>query len=73
MAKNITTDNQSEFVIFKTEDEQVSVDVRFQDESVWLTQEQMSLLFDKAKSTISEHIKHLFEEGELDLSHLGKS
>ena len=66
MAKNITTDNQSEFVIFKTEDEQVSVDVRFQDESVWLTQEQMSLLFDKAKSTISEHIKHLFEEGELD-------
>lgn len=66
MAKNIITDNQSEFVIFKTEDEQVSVDVRFQDESVWLTQEQMSLLFDKAKSTISEHIKHLFEEGELD-------
>lgn len=58
--------NISEFIIFKTEDEKISVDVRFEDETVWLTQEQMSLLFDKAKSTISEHIKHIFEEGELD-------
>ena len=58
--------NNSEFIIFKTEDEQVSVDVRLEDETVWLTQDQMSLLFGKAKSTISEHIKHIFEEGELD-------
>lgn len=60
------TDNNSEFIIFKTEDEKISVDVRFEDETVWLTQDQMSLLFDKAKSTISEHIKHIFEECELD-------
>ena len=58
-----TKDN---FIIFKTEDGNVSVDVRFEDETAWLTQEQMCMLFDKAKSTISEHIKNIFEEGELD-------
>ncbi len=58
--------NQSEFILFKTEDEKISVDVRFEEETVWLSQEQMSVLFDKAKSTISEYIKHIFEEGELD-------
>lgn len=42
------------------------MDVRFEDETVWLTQDQMAMLFEKAKSTISEHIKHIFEEGELD-------
>jgi hypothetical protein len=66
MAKSKNTENNSEFIIFKTEDENISVDVRFENETVWLTQDQMSLLFDKAKSTISEHIKHIFEEGELD-------
>jgi hypothetical protein len=56
----------SDFIIFKTEDEKISVDVRFEEDTVWLTQEQMSLLFGKAKSTISGHIKNIFEEGELD-------
>jgi hypothetical protein len=56
----------SEFIIFKTQDEKISVDVRMIDETVWLTQDQMAMLFDKAKSTISEHIKHIFEEKELD-------
>jgi len=59
-------DDNSKIIIFKTEDEKISVDVRFENETVWLTQDQMSQLFDKAKSTISEHIKHIFEEGELD-------
>lgn len=63
---SINQNKHSEFIIFKTEDEQVAVDVRFEDETVWLTQDQMCLLFGKAKSTISEHIKHIFEEGELD-------
>lgn len=58
--------HNSEFIIFKTEDEQIAVDVRFEDDTVWLTQAQMSLLFGKAKSTVSEHIKHIFEEGELN-------
>ena len=66
MAKNKTHNKSSEFIIFKTDDANISVDVRIEDDTVWLTQEQMSLLFDKAKSTISEHIKHIFEEGELN-------
>jgi hypothetical protein len=68
MKKDKNTENSSAFIIFKTEDESVSVDVRFDDETVWLTQDQMAMLFDKAKSTISEHIKHIFEEGELEES-----
>ncbi|MBP8083830.1 MAG: virulence RhuM family protein [Spirochaetes bacterium] len=58
--------NQSSFILFKTEDEKISVDVRLEDETVWLSQEQMALLFGKAKSTINEHIKNIFSEGELD-------
>jgi hypothetical protein len=60
------TTKRSDFILFKTEDEKISVDVRFEDETVWLTQDQMAKLFDKAKSTISEHVKHIFEEKELD-------
>ena len=56
----------SDFIIFKTEDEKISVDVRFEYETVWLSQEQMANLFGKAKSTINEHIKNIFSEGELD-------
>jgi len=56
---------KSEFIIFKTQDEKISIDVRLDEETVWLTQDQMAMLFDKAKSTISEHIKHIFEENEL--------
>ena len=66
MNKPEKTNNESEFLIFKTEDEKISVDVRFEDETVWLTQDQMAALFNKVKSTISEHIKNIFDEGELD-------
>ena len=53
-------------VIFKTEDEKISVDVRFDEETVWLTLDQMAELFERNKSTISRHIKNVFEEGELE-------
>ena len=56
------------FIIFKTEDDKVEVDVCFQDETVWLTLAQMSTLFDRDKSTISRHIKNIFDEGELNKS-----
>lgn len=59
-------ENKSDFILFKTEDEKISVDVRFEDETVWLTQDQMALLFGKAKSTINEHIQNIFKEGELE-------
>jgi hypothetical protein len=51
LLKKMATENDNRFIIFNTEDERVSVDVRFEDETVWLTQDQMSILFDKAKST----------------------
>lgn len=54
------------FIIFKTEDNKVEVDVRFQDDTVWLTLDQMAELFDRDKSTVSRHIKNIFTEGELD-------
>lgn len=66
MSKSKNPQTQSEFIIFKTEDEQVSVDVRLEDETVWLMQQHMAFLFDKGRTTISEHIKNIFKEGELD-------
>lgn len=57
-------DNQ--IVIFKTEDEKVSVDVRFENETVWLTIDDMARLFDKSRSTINEHILNIYAEGELE-------
>lgn len=64
--KNPMEDNHSEFILFKTEDQNISVDVRLEEETVWLRQEQMSTLFDKGRSTITEHILNVFKEGELD-------
>lgn len=55
-----------EIVIFRTDDKSINVEVRFEDETAWLTQDQMSVLFGKSKSTINEHIKNVFKEGELD-------
>lgn len=57
---------QSAFILFKTEDDNISVDVRFEDETVWLSQEQMADLFGKGRSTIAEHIANVFDEGELE-------
>ncbi len=57
--------SNSEFILFKTEDEKISVDVRFEDESVWLTIDSMAKLFEKSRSTINEHILNIYAEGEL--------
>ena len=59
-------DMSEEIVIFRTDDESINVEVRFEDETAWLTQDRMSVLFSKSKSTINEHIKNVFKEGELD-------
>lgn len=58
--------NRSEIVLYKSEDGTVKIDVLMQDENVWLTQSQMSELFQKSVSTINEHIKNIFEEKELE-------
>lgn len=56
----------SEILIYQNENGNIKVDVRFEDGSIWLSQAQICEVFGKAKSTISEHIKAIFEEGELD-------
>ena len=56
---------QKNFIIFKTEDEKISVEVLLDEETVWLTQAQMGMLFNKDKRTMSEHINNIFKEGEL--------
>jgi len=58
--------NLSEMMIYITEDSLTKVDVNFDGDTVWLTQDQMAGLFQRNKSTISRHIKNIFEEGELE-------
>ena len=57
--------NKDNFIIYTTDDNNIDVEVYLEDENLWMTQEQISKLFDKAKSTINEHIKNIYEEGEL--------
>jgi hypothetical protein len=54
-----------QFIIYETEDGRAKIDVRFDGETVWLNQELMALLFNKARRTIGEHIQNIYEEGEL--------
>ena len=63
--QDLTKDTKGEIVIYQSEEGRVSVDVLFQDETVWLPIEQMSILFGKSRSTINEHILNIFKEGEL--------
>ena len=56
---------KGDILIYQSTEGTIKIDVQLQDETVWLTQEQMQNLFGKAKSTISEHIKNIFSEGEL--------
>ena len=53
-------------IIYTSIDGQTKIDVRLEDETLWLTQAQMCELYQTSKSNVSEHIKHIFEEGELD-------
>ena len=59
-------DDKGNIVIYQTEDGNTKIDVRFEDETVWLTLDQLSSLFQRDKSTISRHIKNVFNEGELE-------
>lgn len=57
--------DEDKIIIYKTEDEAVSVYVRFDQDTVWLTLDQMAELFDRDKSTVSRHIRNVYQEGEL--------
>ena len=64
----IMADGKGEIIIYQTEDGLTELDVRLEDETVWLTIEQMAELFNKARSTVNEHILNAFHEGEIDAS-----
>ena len=55
----------SQFLIYQNQEGDIKIDVRFEDETIWLSLDQMATLFSRDKSTISRHIKNIFEEGEL--------
>lgn len=56
---------KSEILIYQNQEGNIQIDVRLEEETVWLTQEQMAQLFGKGRSTITEHIGNVFKEGEL--------
>ena len=62
----------SKFIIFKTQDEKISVDVRLNEQDVWLTQDQLALLFGVERPGITQHIKNIFLEGELHENSVSK-
>ena len=57
---------EHDILLYKTTDGNIKLDVRLQDDSVWVTQEHLAQLFGKAKSTINEHIGNIYKEGELE-------
>ena len=58
--------NNSEILIYQSENGMTKIDVTFMDETLWLSQQQMAELFQSSRTNIVEHIKHIYEEGELD-------
>ncbi len=61
-------ENYGEIVIYQTEDGLTNIEVKIEDETVWLSQQQMADLFQTSRTNVVEHIKHIYEEGELDES-----
>ena len=58
-------ENRGEIIIYRAEDNTVRLDVRMENETVWLTQNQMAVLFQSSRTNVVEHIKHIYEDGEL--------
>jgi hypothetical protein len=58
--------NKGDIILYQNQDGNIKIDVRLEDETVWLTQEQMALLFGKGRSTVTEHISNVYQEGELE-------
>ena len=66
MDENSNAKSLSDIVIYQTEDGETQIDVKFESETVWLTQAQLCELYHTSKANVSEHIKNIFSEGELD-------
>ena len=65
-------DEQNRFIMYTTDDGKVEIEVRLEDENVWLTQNSMAELFDTTRNNITMHIKNIFEEGELQENSVSK-
>ena len=68
MKSNSVDPPQGEIVIYQTEDGNTRIEVRFVDETVWLTQQQMAELFQTSRTNVVEHIRNIYSEGELEES-----
>ena len=66
MADKIGTGEYGEILIYQTDNGQTNIEVKIEDDTVWLTQQQMSELFQTSRTNVVEHIKHIYEERELD-------
>jgi hypothetical protein len=64
--QNIENSSPGEIILYQNPDGKIKIEVRLEDETVWLTQEQMAILFGKGRSTVAEHIVNVFKEGELE-------
>jgi hypothetical protein len=64
--KNHLSSNQSDFILYTSNEGDVKVEVVLQDENIWLTQKAMGKLFGKDRSVITKHIQNIFSSGELD-------
>ena len=65
-------EENNEIIIYQSEDGETRVDVKFTGETVWLSQQQLCELYNTSKANVSEHIKHIFEDGELDKESVGR-
>ena len=69
MSSKIGTESENiqkgEILIYQTEDGKTKIDVFLEDDTIWLNQKQISQLYQKGINTVSEHIKHIYEDGEL--------
>ena len=59
-------EDNNDIIIYQSEDGDTRIDVRFTGETVWLSQQQMAELYQSSRTNVVEHIKHIYEEGELD-------
>jgi hypothetical protein len=64
----MSEEQQGNIIIYQTEDGNTRIDVRLENENIWLTQQQMAELYQSSRTNVVEHIKHIYEDGELDKS-----
>ena len=65
MSKTLKMESKGEIILYQTEDGKTKIDVRLEDETVWLNQNQLELLFQTDRTYIVKHIKNIYQTGEL--------